>query len=92
MTTVKGALDVGWCEVTAAVVEPAVVQPGDPFRGSGVEGAPRASGLDHLRRAELVDQLRHEVVTGGPEVADLRRDPCVGSALGAPDGGSTQSP
>ena len=58
-------LKIDGCHVAAVLVDPAVVEPVDPFQGRDLdllEGVPRAAGLDQLGLVEPVDRLRESVV------------------------------
>ena len=67
--SVVGAFHVGWWDVAAVLVEASVDDPVDPFGGGELElvdGAPRASGFDHLGLVEPVDCLGERVSYDNP--------------------------
>ncbi len=65
--SVVGALEIGWWDVAAVLVEAAVVEPVDPLRGRDlnvVDGPPRTSTLDQFGLLEPVDRLGQRVIVG----------------------------
>ena len=65
MVSVEGVLEFCRWDVTAVLVEPAMIEPVDPF-GSGkldlLQGPPGPAGFDELGLEQPIDRLRERVV------------------------------
>ena len=77
-------------DVAAIAVEPAVVEPVDPFRNGQldlVHASPRPAGPDQLGLVQPVDRFRERVVIRISSTANRSRDTGLGEPLGEPDRG-----
>ncbi len=83
--TVVGGFEVGWRDVSAGFVEPAVVEPVDVFEGGDLDllcGAPGPAGLDQLGLEQPDDRLGEGVVVGVADGPDRGADPGGGQPPG----------
>ena len=82
------AFELGRWNVCPVAVQPAVVEPVDPFQGPDldvVQAPPGTVSSDEFGLVEPEDGLRGGVVVGVPALPDRGQRPDVGEALGVGD-------